>query len=48
LTSRTALLRRLAGSGNNATNRYLSPVPFNSRVLRSCLVPQCSHLPHNV
>ena len=31
---------------NNVTNSHLSPGPFNSRVLRSCLVPQCSQPPH--
>jgi len=31
---------------NNVTNSHLSLGPFNNRVLRSCLVPQCSHLPH--
>ena len=31
---------------NNVTNNRLSPGPFNSRVLSSCLVPQCSHPPH--
>ena len=32
--------------GNNVANSHLSPDPFNSRILRSCLVPHCSHLPH--
>jgi len=31
---------------NNIENSHLSPGPFNCRVLRSCLVSQCSHLPH--
>jgi len=31
---------------NNVANRYLSPGPFNNRVMRSCLVPQFSHPPH--
>ena len=48
LTSRIALLRQLAGSGlgNNAANSHLSPGPFNSRVLRSCMAPQCSYRTH--
>jgi len=33
-------------SGNTVANSHLSPGPFNSRVLRFCLVPQCSHLPY--
>ena len=49
LTSRFALLRRLAGSGlgrcsKNAANNHPWPGPFNSRVLCSCLVPQCSYI----
>ena len=28
---------------NNAANSHLSPGAFNSRVLHSCLVPQCSY-----
>ena len=32
--------------GNIVGNSHLSPGPFNSRVLISCLVPQCSHTPH--
>ena len=50
--SRIALLRRLAGLGWGAgattlrTATLLSPGPFNSRVLRSCLVSQCSHPRH--
>jgi len=31
---------------SNVANSYLSPGPFNSRVLRFCLVRQCSHPPH--
>ena len=31
---------------NDATNSHLSTGPFNSRVLRSCMLPQCSHPPH--
>jgi len=31
---------------NNVANNHPSPGPFNCRVLRSCLVPQCSHSPH--
>ena len=31
---------------NNVANSQLSPGPFNSRVLRSCLVPQWLHPPH--
>jgi len=31
---------------NNIANSHLSPGSFNSRVLHSCQVPQCSHLPH--
>ena len=31
---------------NKIANSHLSPGPFNSSELRSCLVPQCSHLPH--
>ena len=48
LTSRVALLRPHAGSGwgAGATNNHLSPGPFNGRVLRTCLVPQCSHPPY--
>ena len=36
LTSRVALLRRLAGLGwgNNGANSHLSPGPFNSRVIK--------------
>ena len=32
--------------GNSVANSHLSPGPFNSSVLRSCLVPQYSHSPH--
>ena len=50
LTSLVALLRRLAGSGWGAgtttlRTATLAPCPLNSRVLGSCLVPQCSHPP---
>ena len=50
LISRVALLRCLAGSGwgdvsNNVANSHPSPGPFDCRVLRSCLVLQCSYLP---
>ena len=31
---------------NNIANSHLSPGSFNSKVLLSCQVPQCSHLPH--
>jgi len=31
---------------NNAANSHPSPGPFDRRVLRSCLVPQCSYPPH--
>ena len=31
---------------NDVANNHLSPGPLNSRVLRSCMVPQCSHPPH--
>ena len=37
---------RLGCWSNNATNSYPSLGPFNCRVLRSCLVPQCSYPPH--
>jgi len=51
LTSRVVLLRRLASSGWGAgvtTLRIatLALVHFNRRVLRACLVPQCSYPPH--
>ena len=52
LTSRVALLRRLAGSGWGAgatalQTATLALVHSDCRVLRSsCLVPQCSHPPH--
>jgi len=44
LTPRVAFLRRLAGSGwgENVPNSHLSPSQSNSRLPRSCLVPQCS------
>jgi len=40
LTSNPSLLRWIAGYGwgNNAANNHLSPGPFNSTLLRSCLV----------
>ena len=31
---------------SNAANSHLRPGAFNSRVLHSCLVPQCSRVPH--
>ena len=31
---------------NNVANNHPSPGPFDCRVLRSCLVPQCSYPPH--
>ena len=31
---------------NSVANSHSSPGPLNNRVLRSCLVPQCSHPPH--
>jgi len=31
---------------NNVANSHLSPGALNSRVLRSYMVPQCSHPPH--
>ena len=38
----------LACWSNNAVDSHLRPAgPFNSKALRSCLVPRCSHLPHN-
>ena len=49
LTSRVALLRRLAGSGwcaGAALRIATLALPFNRRVLRSCPVPQCSY-PHH-
>jgi len=33
---------------NNVANSHLSPGPLNSRVLHSCLVWQCSNLPHSI
>jgi len=36
----------LGSCSNNIKISHFSLGPFNSRVLRSCLVPQCSHLPH--
>ena len=50
LTSLVALVRRLAGSGwgagaNNAAGSHPCPGPFNRRVLRSCVVSQCSYPP---
>ena len=48
LTSCVTLLRRLAVSrlgcwSNNTANHHPSPGTFNNRILRSCLVPQCSY-----
>jgi len=37
---------RLGCWSNNSANSHPSPGPFNRRVLRSCLVPQCSCPPH--
>jgi len=37
---------RLGCWSNNIVNSHLSPGPLNSRVLRSCLVLQCSHPRH--
>jgi len=37
---------RLGCWSNNSANSHLSPGAFNRRVRRSCLVPQCSYLPH--
>ena len=37
---------RLGCWSNNAANSQPSLGPFNSRVLLSCLVPQCSYPPH--
>ena len=31
---------------SNSANSHPSPGPFNRRVLRACLVPQCSYPPH--
>jgi len=31
---------------NNVANSHLRPGPLHSRVLHSCLVPQCLHPPH--
>jgi len=49
LISRIALLRRHVDScrvmQKHAANRHFSPGQFNSRLLRSCLVLQCSHMP---
>jgi len=47
LISCIVLLRQLAGYDcSNVANSHLCHGPYNSRVLRSWLVPQCSHLPH--
>jgi len=51
VTSRVALLKRLAGFwlgcwSNNVANSHPSPGPLNRRILRSCLVRQCSYPPH--
>ena len=49
LISRIALLRRHVDScrvmQKHAANRHFSTGQFNSRLLRSCLVLQCSHMP---
>ena len=54
VTSKTAGIARrtleaacwLGCWGNHVANSHLCLGPFNSRVLRSCLVPQCSQQPH--
>ena len=49
ITCRTlegAFCLELGAWGNNFANSHLSPVPFIRRVVRSCLVPQCSYPPH--
>jgi len=38
--------RKTTGWSNNVANSYPSPGALNCRVLRSCLVPQCSYPPH--
>jgi len=37
---------RLGCWSNNSANSSPSPGPFNRRILRACLVPQCSYPPH--
>jgi len=37
---------RLGCWSNNIAHSHLSPGAFNHRVLDSCLVLQCSHLPY--
>ena len=34
------------GWSNNSANSHPSPGAFNRRLLRACLVPQCSHPPY--
>jgi len=43
-TPEAACWLRLGRWSNNVANSH--PGPFDCRVLRSCLVPQCSHPPH--
>ena len=45
LTSHVTILEAACWSSKVANN-HLSPGPFSSRVLRSCLVQQCSRPPH--
>jgi len=45
-TPEAAYWLRLGCWSNNVANSHASPGPFNGRVLRSCLVPQCSYPPH--
>ena len=45
-TLEAACWLRLECWRNNVANSHISPGPFNRRVLRFCLVPQCSYLPH--
>jgi len=37
---------RFGCCSNKSANSHFSPDPFNCRVLRSCLVSQCSYLPY--
>ena len=45
-TPEAACWFRLGCWSNNAENSHPCPGPFDSRVQRSCLVPQCSYPPH--
>jgi len=45
-TTEAACWLRLGCWSNNVANSHPIPVPINCRVLRSCLVPQCSYPPH--